>query len=112
MTVILMNDELPNYLYMTLAIELSYLIGQPLFDRKMIDSNRAALLGIISGGSKGGAPGARPPRPKIFSISCSFSEKLAKSYVGAPLEGWRPLLQGILDPPLIIIMVQMFNLIR
>ena len=39
-------------------------------------------------------------RPKIFSISCSFSQNLAKSYVGAPLEGWRPLLRGILDPPL------------
>ena len=45
----------------------------------------------------GGAP---PPRPKIFSIACSFSENLTKSYVGAPLEGRRPLLQGILDPPL------------
>ena len=45
----------------------------------------------------------RPPspvRPNIFSISCSFSQNLAKSYVGAPLEDWRPLLRGILDPPL------------
>ena len=42
-----------------------------------------------------------PPRPKIFLISCSFSENLTKSYVGAPPEGQRPLLQGILDPPLI-----------
>ena len=42
---------------------------------------------------------ASPLRPKIFSISCSFSENLAKSYVGVPLECWRPLLQGILDPP-------------
>ena len=41
-----------------------------------------------------------PLRPKIFSISCSFSQNLAKSYVGAPLKGWRPLLRGILDPPL------------
>ena len=41
-----------------------------------------------------------PLRPKIFSISCSFSQNLAKSYVGAPPEGWRPLLRGILDPPL------------
>ena len=47
--------------------------------------------GHFSGGSKGGAPGARSPlRTKIFSISCTFSENLAKSYVGAPLEGWRP----------------------
>ena len=37
-----------------------------------------------SGRFRGGAPGARPPpRPKIFSISCSFSRNLAKSYVGA-----------------------------
>ena len=28
-----------------------------------------------------------PPRPKIFSISCSFSQNLAKSYVGTPA-GW------------------------
>ena len=40
-----------------------------------------------------GAPGARPdppPRPKMFSISCSFSEILTKSYVGAPLRGSAP----------------------
>ena len=48
----------------------------------------------------GGRPGARPPRPKIFLISCSFSENLTKLYVGAPLEGQRPLLQEILDPHL------------
>ena len=30
-----------------------------------------------------GAP-PRPPRPKIFSISYSFSQNLSKSYVGAP----------------------------
>ena len=42
-----------------------------------------------------------PPSPKFFSISCSFSEN---SYVGVPfLEGWRPFLQGILDPPLVVI---------
>ena len=44
--------------------------------------------------------GAPPLQTKIFSISCSFSENLAKSYVRAPLESWRPLLWGILDPPL------------
>ena len=56
----------------------------------------------FSGGSKGVASGTSPLlRPKMFSISCSFSENLAKSYVGAPsLKGWRPLLQGILDLPL------------
>ena len=54
-----------------------------------------------SGGFRGAHPARPPPlRPKIFSISCSFLENLTKLYVGAPLEGWRPLLQGILDPPL------------
>ena len=38
----------------------------------------------------GGAPGAPPLRPKIFSISCSFSENLTKSYVGAPPRGSAP----------------------
>ena len=38
---------------------------------------------IDSDGSKGGAPGP-PLRPKNFSISCSFLENLAKSYVGTP----------------------------
>ena len=42
------------------------------------------------------------PRAKNFSISCSFWEILTKSYVDAPPppEGRRPLLQGILHPPL------------
>ena len=56
-----------------------------------------------SGGSKGGARGTRalPLGAQILSISCSFSENLAKSYVGAPpLGSWRPLLREILDPPL------------
>ena len=41
---------------------------------------------------------ARPPPPgvQILSISCSFWEILAKSYVGAPpLGSWRPLLEEI-----------------
>ena len=38
-----------------------------------------------SGGSKGGARDARPLGVEILSILCSFSENLAKSYVGAPL---------------------------
>ena len=54
-----------------------------------------------SGGSKGGAKDARPPPgAQILSISCSFWENLAKSYVGAPPGSWRPLLGEILDPPL------------
>ena len=47
----------------------------------------------------GGAQGA----PDIFSISCSFFEKLANLYVGAPVpspDGWRQLLWEIPDPPL------------
>ena len=41
-----------------------------------------------------------PPGVQILSISCSFWEISAKSYVGAPLGSWRPLLGEILDPPL------------
>ena len=53
------------------------------------------LLGLVKvqttrGGSKGGG-GAYSLRPKNFSISCSFSENLAKSYVGAPMEGSPPM---------------------
>ena len=44
---------------------------------------------------------APPPGVQILSISCSFWEILAKSYVGAPPPGsWRPLLGEILDQPL------------
>ena len=47
---------------------------------------------------------ARPPLGvQILSISCSFWEILAKSYVGAPPGSWRPLLGEILDPPLSMI---------
>ena len=47
---------------------------------------------LFSGGFRGAPPARAPLRPKIFSISCSFSQNLAKSC-------WRPLLRGILDPP-------------
>ena len=49
-----------------------------------------------------GAMDARLPGVQILSISCSFWENLAKSYVGAPpsSESWRPHLGEILDPPL------------
>ena len=70
------------------------------FDIKVSDCQMGSRA-IPSGGFSGGAPGARPLRPKIFSISCSFSQNLVKSYVGAPLEIWRPLLRKILYPPLI-----------
>ena len=54
----------------------------------------------FSGASKGGVRNARPPGVQILSISCSFWENLAKSYVGTPVGSWRPLLGEILDPPL------------
>ena len=42
-----------------------------------------------------------PPRGvQILSSSCSYWENLAKSYVGAPLEGWCHHLGEILNPPL------------
>ena len=41
------------------------------------------------------------PQVQILLISCSFWENLAKSYVGVPLEGWRPHLRETLDPPLL-----------
>ena len=42
-----------------------------------------------------------PLRTKIFLISCSLSKNLANLYGGTHLlEGWRPLLRGILDPSL------------
>ena len=50
---------------------------------------------------RGGAGDAPPPGVQILSISCSFWEILAKSYVSAPpLGSWHPLLGEILDPPL------------
>ena len=59
---------------------------------------------IYSGGSKGGREGCAPPTGvQILSISCSFWEYLAKSYVGAPPGSWRrgsrPKLYNV-DPPL------------
>ena len=55
---------------------------------------------------RGRAPGT-PLRTKIFLITCSVWENLANLLVGAPLlEGWRPLLRGIVDPPLQNIYIQ------
>ena len=53
-----------------------------------------------SGGFRGRFRHAPPYGPNFFSISCSFSQKLAKSYVGTTVEAWRPLLREILDRPL------------
>ena len=63
----------------------------------------------ISVADLGGAQGAPPPPlgAQILSISCSFRENLAKSYVGAPPPPppgeLAPLPGEILDPPLIAI---------
>ena len=57
------------------------------------------ILLFTIGRSKVGPP--PPLRTNIFLISCSFSENLGNVYAGAHLlEGWRPLLRGIMDPPL------------
>ena len=55
-----------------------------------------------SGRFREGAGGAPPPLgTQILSISCSFRENLAKSYVGAPPPGELVPPPGeILDPPL------------
>ena len=55
-----------------------------------------------SGGSKGGAPGARPPpTDQNFLNFMQFFGKSDKFVCWCPLlEGWRPLLREILDPPL------------
>ena len=59
---------------------------------------------LVSGGSKGAPP--VPLRTKMFLISCSFWEQSGKFVRFSPhLEGWRPLLQGILDPPLLAVLV-------
>ena len=60
----------------------------------------------IYGGRKGRAP-PPPPGVQILSISCSFWENLANSYVGAPLGSWRPLPGEILDPPLNMAILEM-----
>ena len=56
-------------------------------------------LTTISVADLRGARGT-PPGVQILSISCSFWENLAKSYVGAPPGSWRLLDGEILDPPL------------
>ena len=57
---------------------------------------------IHSGGFRGGAPGARPPTAQNFLNFMPFFCKIWQNHMLAPpLEGWRPLLWGILDPPLI-----------
>ena len=48
-----------------------------------------------------GCEGCAPLGVQILSISCSFGENLAKSYVGAPSGEVAPLLGEILDPRLV-----------
>ena len=69
------------------------------------------LLYVFQCGSNGGSPACvllplplPSSRPKFFSISYSFLKNFAKSYVGATPRagGWRPLLWGILDLPLLL----------
>ena len=48
-----------------------------------------------------GREGRSPPRgSKFFQFHAVFGKIWQKSYVGAPLGSWRPLLGEILDPPL------------
>ena len=52
------------------------------------------------GKSKGGARDTCSLGVQILSISCSFRENLAKSYVGTPWRVGTPTSGEILDPPL------------
>ena len=56
---------------------------------------------LTSGGSKGGVPATLPSVLKFSQFYAAFLENWAKSYVGALPLGWRPLIWGTLDPPLI-----------
>ena len=71
---------------------------------KEFDTMINLLIVILnSGGSRIFPTGVRQLPKVLFSIFCRKlleNENLTKSYVGAPLVGRRPLLQGILDPPL------------
>ena len=62
---------------------------------------------LISGGFRRGREGS-PPGAQILSISCSFREKLAKSYVGGSLGSWRPPPGEILDLPLLMLILIQF----
>ena len=55
--------------------------------------------------------GGRPPPygPKFSQFHAVF-RKIWQNYMLAPPEGWRPLLQGILDPPLIITQLRGSNI--
>ena len=59
----------------------------------LVESEYSLKPKFFSGGSKGGMRDARPP-VQILSISCSFWEILAKSYVGANFGELAPPPQG------------------
>ena len=61
---------------------------------------------MLNLGPSSASPIFPPPSPPTvigsdFLDSRSFSENLPKSYIGAPWRVGAPLLQGILDPPLL-----------
>ena len=73
-----------TFLLFHLIVQLLYLF-QGEWRRQQKET--VSLGTLISGGSKGDAMDAPSLRIQILSISCSFWEKLAKSYVGAPSSG-------------------------
>ena len=65
---------------------------------------RIGTMTIAVADLRGSAKDARlptppPPGPNSFNLM-QFLRNLAKSYVGAPLEGWCPHLREIMDRPL------------
>ena len=62
---------------------------------------------IISGGFRWGRP---PPYGPKFSQFHAVFRKIWQNHMLAPPEGSRPLLQGILDPPLIITQLRGSNI--
>ena len=51
----------------------------------------------------------RAPGTQILSISCSFLGKFGQIVYWRPLEGWRPHLGEILDPPTFKLFKYLFN---
>ena len=58
----------------------------------------------ISGRSRG-APQARVPKAQNFVNFMHLLENLVKLYGGGPMEGQHPLLRGILDQPLVLVII-------
>ena len=68
---------------------------EKILGRRGAHAGGSPLRSANDDGSKEGAPHTHPSQPKIFAIACSFLENFGK------IVGWRPLLRGILDPPLL-----------